>query len=362
MLVTDKPSPDRPSTDRPTPDAPVGAPAGPDLGVIEKARRRQRARRIRIAVATIGLAAIAGVVFWALYGGGSRAALGHAGGGAYTVDASHLAFNVRLMPTLTVGRAGWCEVIEENGTTGVSACGGVPTPSQPILQASWSYRPGAPYETTVVVSDPQVTAILANKTLRVPTVPLPGLPYGLRGALIRVPAKAHIGPAGRLSRYAAEPVLAPLNSRRRPIPQRWQSRVPLQATVRSWSYPSRPRNGSCQLHATLPRLTARSGQVASAIRPFPGRLVGHAFLPCVATLYELHRLALSATVVLDAANPLARAAALPDFKPVPKMPGFFAQGDLTARRSGNAWLIATQGAGTRQRIQLLRHLTATVKP
>ena len=306
-----------------------------------------------------------GILAWALGGGGSSAAVGHAGGagGMRGADAGNDgAFNVRLVPALTVGRAGWCEVIEENGRTGGSACGGVPTPSQPMLQTQGSYVAGSAYETTVVVSDPQVAAILASDKLRAPTVSLPGLPYGLRGALIRIPAKDQTAPSSHLRPSAAEPALIALDGQGRPIPipPRRQS-APLQATVRSWHYPSPPLTGSCQVHATLAGLTARSGQVASAIRPFPGRLVGHAFLPCIATVYELHGMPLSATMVLDTVNPQTRAAALPDFKPVPKMPGFFAQGGLTARRSGNAWLIAAQGTGMRQRVQLLRHLTAIVE-
>jgi hypothetical protein len=269
---------------------------------------------------------------------------------------------VRLVPMLTVGRAGWCEVIEEHGTTGGSACGGVPTPSQPLLQVQGSYVSGAAYETTVVVSDPQVTAILANKTLLTPTLTLPGLPYGLRGALIRVPVKGQTGPTGRLRHYAADPVLLALSAQGHPLAQRWPTRIPLQATVHSWRHPSRPTSGTCELHATLIGLTPISGQVASAIRPFLGRLVGHAFLPCIATTYDLHGLPLRATVVLDAANPHSRSAALPDFKPVRGAAGFYAQGGLTARRSGNAWLIAAQGTGMRKRVQLLRHLTAVVKP
>jgi len=65
--------------------------------------------------------------------------------------------------------------------------------------------------------------------------------------------------------------------------------------------------------------------------------------------------------LLDAAAPGTRAAALPDFKPLHGSPGFFDEGGLTARREGNAWLIAEQGISVTQRLGLLRHLTALVK-
>jgi hypothetical protein len=358
--------------DPPPPPPPISPPAesgiGPEQGVIEEARRRQRRRRIRTAVATLIVAAILGILAWALDGGESHASPVRAGeaGHASVIDASSgraPGFNVRLFPMLTVGQVGWCEAIEENGRTGGSACGGVPTPSQPLLQVQGSYSAGAPYETVVVVSDPQVAAILANGTLRVPTVPLPGLPYGLRGARIRIPVAAprRVLPGGRLPLHPQGPTVVALDAQGRPLVQRWGS-TPRQAGVRSWQYPSRPSRGVCQLRVGgLPGISARGGEVATgAIGPFPGALVGHAFLPCIATVYYLQHVPLRAVLVLDAAHPGARAAALPNFKPVRAAQGFFAQGGLTAKRSGSAWLIVGQGSGLAQRMTLLRHLTSTV--
>lgn len=53
-------------------------------------------------------------------------------------------------------------------------------------------------------------------------------------------------------------------------------------------------------------------------------------------------------------------AALPDFKPVPGVPGFFTEGGLTAKRSGNAWLVVGQGTGLAERMRLLLHLSTGV--
>ena len=335
----------------PVPALPAANPTGPDQGVIEEARRRQRRRRIRIVLASVIAAAFVGVIAWALSGGALHAGPAHAGRAnrAQAVNASDRraqAFDIRLVPMLTVGRAGWCTVIEENGVTGGSACGGVPTPSRPFLQIYGWGGGGSHYETAAPVVDPQVTAILVDGRRRVATVPLPGLPYGLRGARIVTPTDS---------------TLLALDEHAHQIAQHWMN-TPLQATVRSWRYPGRPPQGSCQLRAVgLPGLSARGGQVASAIRPFPGQLVGHAFLPCVVTDYYMQHLPLRATVVLDAEHPRARAAALPDFKAVRGAPGFFSEGGLTARRSGNAWLIVGQGCGLAQRMRLLGHLTPTIE-
>jgi hypothetical protein len=332
-------------------DAPKGPPAGPDQGVIEEARRRQRLRRIRIALLTLIAAAIIG---WVLSGGASRATLTHAGraGRAHAVNASdpHApSFNVRLVPMLNVGQAGWCVVIEENRVTGGSACGGVPTPSRPFLQVDGWSEGGSRFSTTVAVTIPQVAAILVDGKRRVPTESLPALSYGLRAARI-VTSLKNPGPA-----------LVALDAQGHPIAQR-QINTPFQGTVHSWRSPSRPAQGSCQLRASgLPGLSAHEGEVASAIRPFPDKLVGHAFLPCIATVYYLRHMPLKAMIVLDAANPRARAAALPDWKPVRGALGYFTEGGLTAKRSGNAWLVVAQGSGLAQRMSLLRHLTPTIK-
>jgi hypothetical protein len=339
-------------------DTPPASPAenatGPDQGVIEEARRRQSRRRIRVATAGVIAAAFVGVIAWMIAGGASRAERGRrvpAGGAAAarSSDPHVVAFDVRVVPWLTVGRAGWCLVVEEHAVAGVSACGDVPVRSMPFLDVlGWSYG-GLHHETQVAVTDPQVAAVLVGGRRRVPTVSLAGLPYGMRGARILAPVGS---------------TLVALDGQGHRMAQHW-SNTPRQGSVRSWRYPSRPPQGACRLHASgLPGLGARGGEVASTIRPFRGQLVGYAFLPCTATTYSLQHEPLRATVVLDAAHPGAPPAVLPDFKPVRRARGFFAEGGaggLTARRSQNAWLIVGQGSGPAQRIRLLRHLTATVR-
>lgn len=215
--------------------------------------------------------------------------------------------------------------------------------------------------TTVAVTTPQVAAILVDGNSRVPTIPLPGLPYGLRGARI-VTANESCASSGRLPHHPTGPTLVALDSQGQPIAQKNQ-RMPPQARVRPWRYPGRPPHGSCGLQTTgLPGISASGGEVASAIRPFPGRLVGHAFLPCIETVYHLHGMPLRALVVLDAADPHALPAPIPGFKPVHGAAGFFGEGGtLTARRSGNAWLVVGQGRNLAQRMSLLSHLTATIE-
>jgi hypothetical protein len=325
--------------------------AEPEQGVIEEARQRRRARRIRVILA-LAAVALAGAIAWTVAGGPSLANSGHASpagvGVADSVGAHPLLFNVRLVPMVSVvGQAGWCEVIEEGGVTGDSACGGVPTPSEPFLQIQGWGEAKSRVETQAPVTDPQIAAILVNGSRRVPTAALPGLPYGLRGARIVTPRAA---------------TLTALDAGGHRIPQHW-GQPPRQATVSSWRYPHTPPHGVCQLRASgLRGLSTGGGTVAISIGPFPGQLVGHAFVPCIVTRFQLAGEPLKAIVLLDAADPRSRAAALPSFHPVRRAPGVFAGGSLTATRAGNAWVIVEQGRGSAERIRLLRHLIATVSP
>jgi hypothetical protein len=268
------------------------------------------------------------------------------------------AFNVRLVPTLKVGQAGWCAVVEEHGVTGGSACGGVPTPSSPFLQV-YGWGEGCSHvSTTIAVTTSQVAAVVLNGGAHVATESVPGLPYGLRAARILTPAET---PAQCHARGLPGTNLEPLNAEGHSIPNKWVT-LPFQGTVSTWRYPGRRPQGACALHAQgMSGLSVSSGEVASSIRSFPGRIVGHAFLPCAATVYQLQQLPLKAVLMLDAGNPSARATALPDFKPVRGAPAFFSEGGLTARRSGKAWLIVGQGSGLAERMNLLRHLSSTVK-
>ena len=325
----------------------AGTAAEPELGVIEEARRRRRARRVRVTAALLAVA-VAGTIGWALSGGLSRANSGPGSpiGAAIGADsgAHRPSFNVRLVPVVSVvGRAGWCEVIEEHGVTGGSACGGVATATQPFLQIQGWGQARSRVETQAAVTDPQIVAILVDGKRLVPTVALPGLPYGLRGARV-------------VTRRGA--TLTALDAGGHRIPKDW-SQPPEQARVRSWRAPQAPPRGVCRLSARgLPGLSSRGGTVATTMRPFPGQLVGHAFVPCILTRFRLAGEPLKASVLLDAANPLARAAALPNFKPVRGAPGLLREGGLDAMRAGNAWIVVGQGRDSAQRIRLLRHLSA----
>jgi hypothetical protein len=333
---------------------------GPDQGVIEEARRRQRQRRRGYVLGGALVAVLIAALAWALGGGASNASpgdLGRADDALGAVSASEVtpaAFNVRLVPTLAVAQAGWCVVVEEHGVAGGDACGGAALESNPFLQVYGWGRGGSGYDTTVAVSTPSVATVLVDGKLRVTPSALPGLPYGLKAVQI-VSRVSRSG--GQFQKYAT---IVALDKHGRKIAEH-QGTTGRQGNVRSWRAPARAPRGVCGLsEAGVPGLTTGGGQVASTIRAYPGTLVGDAFVSCIDTEYRLQGVPIDAEILLDAAHPGAPVAALPDWKPVPGAPGFFSEGGLTARRTADGWLLVRQGSGLAERMRLLRHLSATV--
>jgi hypothetical protein len=244
-------------------------------------------------------------------------------------------------------------------------CGTTPVASTPLAMQLSGASASAREEGIVVLTTPQVAAILVNGHRRVPTVTLPGLPYGLRAARVSIPLRITTLADGRRGIASLpQPTLTPLDARGRAIPHGVQRESPTfsRSTPRSAS-----GDGPCSLRATgIPGLKAQWSHVAVAIRSFPGKLVGRSFFSCVDTEYFLHNWPLDAAILLDAAHPGTPPAAIPGLAPVAGARGYFNgpgdfKGDLTATRVGDAWLVAAGGSGVAQRIELLRHLTPTVR-
>ena len=143
------------------PEAPV-RPVGPDQGVIEEARRRQRTRQIRGAVGGLVAAVLVAGLVWTIGGGGSNGVGRHASPGerrtptrapsrrgrasnfrgsaplSGTVPSLRvLHYDVSVTPDLEAGNAGWCSYPR-------FAISGVPSPYSGGGTCAPSYRPGTP--------------------------------------------------------------------------------------------------------------------------------------------------------------------------------------------------------------------------
>ncbi len=343
--------------------------------MIEEARRRQRSRRLRASLAALFLLAGVGALIAATTGNTTPGEpplhlaneplpppARHAGSGSRSLS-------VHLSPNIEGSQAGWCVlVLNENGSED-GGCGPLPTQAHPLLNGSSSWGWGESNVTTTVVTTPQVAYVLVNRRRRVPTIASPELPYGLRVAVVHTPLPRNYVANGYRPEWRV-PTLVALNSHERRISESpdYGDGLPF----RDWNRPAVPIRGVCQLHASagLAGLTAEWGQVATAIHPYPGRIVGHGFLSCVDTEYYIPGRGIRAAVLLDAANPGRNTPAdIPGLVPIPRLHGFYNgtgdydfRGPMTAKREGNAWIVVAGGGQNAEqaRIRLLRHLTATL--
>lgn len=283
------------------------------------------------------------------------------------------AFSIHLTPTFEVGQAGWNVVSEENGRFGGSTGIGVIHPSTPFVSVSGSNQVGSHEWTTLAVTLPEVSTVLVEGDIRVPTEALPGLPYGLRAARVTTPYEEPQGFPGSLQSqsFGVKSIVA-LGGNGEVLPastSRETRETPLQGRVHKWRSPGAPAQGSCELHTgATTGLIAQSGATLGDIRPYPGQIFAEAFLPCDATLYSLEGHELRAYVLLDAAHPGSAPAVIPGTSPVPGIPGVYSGNsgfyggptDITAERSGAAWIVV-QGAGGSERMQLLEDISATIE-
>ncbi|HEY3829125.1 MAG TPA: hypothetical protein VGL57_08020 [Solirubrobacteraceae bacterium] len=354
-------------------------PVGPDQGVIEEARRRQRSRRLRVSLAVLLTLAAAGILISATTGGKAPAEAPlhlppEPSPLASHVGATSQPISVSLSPNLEGGQAGWCVTIFDKSGGGGGTCGPLPTVGHPLLANSSGWTHGESDITTTEITAPRVAYFLVNGTRRVATKRLPGLPYGLRVAIIHTPLRGSVNrpapPRGSVDRPALteSPTTVPLDARGKPIAE---SRDYGAVWFRDWNRPAVPLKGPCQLQASgLGGITAEWGQVATALRSYPAQIVGRGFLSCIDTEYYVAGRGMRAAVLLDAADPgRIVPAAIPGLLPIPQVPGLYNgsgdyafRGPMTARREGNAWVVVAGGGRNAEeaRIRLLRHLTMTL--
>jgi hypothetical protein len=131
----------------------------------------------------------------------------------------------------------------------------------------------------------------------------------------------------------------------------------------------RPRPGVCELaQHGLPALHVQFGHTIAWIAPVHDAL-GEVFLSCVDAEYYMDGWPLQVSVLLDGHRPGQVLGPIPGARPVPGQPemvnlptGHFPSSlfsrnfGVTAKRVGNAWLVAQGGSGLAQRVQVLNSL------
>jgi hypothetical protein len=133
------------------------------------------------------------------------------------------------------------------------------------------------------------------------------------------------------------------------MPSFWQAPNAVTPRIHESAYhgSTHPRPGVCELaQHGLPGLVGEWGGTLSTISPAQDAL-GEVFLSCINTEYYLHGWPLDMAVLLDGRRPGQVLGPIPGAQPVLGHPNIvnLATGSLTAKRAGNAWLVAEGGSG-----------------
>jgi hypothetical protein len=290
---------------------------------------------------------------------------------------------VGLAPSIQAGQIAWCVSTrtfarsgrpQDFGTGGCSTTAA--TTGAPLLGSGTDdivNGGGLSY----VFTTARVAAIRIAGGPTVLTRPSAQLPYGYRAAVFEYTASAGLLGLIRIPGGASH-LVTPLSVSGQPI-ETDSSGPPVEAT-RSWFYPQPPATGSCSLSAKPGSpLRTGSGSVITAPVAAP-TIAGAAFLPCISTDLYMPRgpastdspagvaTQLESAILLNAVQPGAPPAALPDMHAVQGTHGIYDRADadvfagntnpgLTAKRIGTAWLVVAGGTSTAQRIAALKDLT-----
>lgn len=297
-----------------------------------------------------------------------------------------LRYEITIFPYIEAGQFGWCTNItySRHGKPefGSGGCGDGPSADRPlfgdIFSSDLSPPPGD--RVSYVIPAPRVAAVRIEQGPTIAARPDARLPFGLKAVVILEPALSPplaIPPPGSTVAAPLPPPPGPdtgrppaaihpraliaLDRSGRPLVTGMHPRAPRRLPTRFWQVPQPPARGACAIGARLPGLRAMWGSVLTRVPSLRG-LDGPAFLSCVDTEYYLGRSALKAAILLNARHPGKPAAPLPNAAPARGEPGVVnvragSQGDLSARRAGNAWLVVQGGTDVKQRLQVLRALT-----
>ena len=335
-------------------DSPTKQSSRPGGGVIREARARQHHRRRAAVVVLVATALLGAIVGGILAGSRSRSSPRSGSQRLLAFQrqrARRLSVPAHISPALEGGEYGWA--LNEPGGGG---CCTLPDRAGVGALAGWSETKSEEVASALLSS--QVKSIVSAGThARITT--LAWLPYGLRFAHIAFARHArHLFGEGA-------PALRALDGQGRSIGQLTESGA-TQTGARWWQAPERPPAGPCKLRARgLAGLQPEWGHVAIAIAPYPQRILGEAFFSCADTEYYLHNWPLESAMLLNAERPGGRPAPIPAMHAITGNANLFEapgdwHGQITATRIRDAWLLVAGGSGPAQRLQVLRHLTATI--
>jgi hypothetical protein len=352
----------------------------PVAGVIEEARRRRRARLLSLFAASAAvLAVLVGLAAAGIGGGAAKPRPLRLPPEPPRISPARLAaaapdgVAVRVVPSLEGAQAGWTvQIIDRTGLSGTE--GRLPSPENAIVTAMSGWSAGEPRDTSIAVTGPDVASVrfsdgrTVQRTVR--TTAEPGLPFGMRVALLRTSHRElSVARSRRVAPIRVTGVWSATGELLHSAPE-----VGSGLPWRIWNPPAKPSPGACALHVSG-GYAPKWGQVAAAIRPYPAPIYGRAFVSCIDTEYfppgcHSPGCGIRASVLLDAASPGHVApASIPGLSPIKGLAGYansaqdYGFDQLSARRVGQTWIVAEDGGEHAEaaRIQLLRDLSVTMR-
>jgi hypothetical protein len=292
-------------------------------------------------------------------------------------------YRISVVPYMTVGWSGWCTSAVFNGRGGREetdfGCVAVES-GGPELSGRNEFGSGMSEYTDGVVSNRVATIRWDGKT--VAPIASPNLPRGTRAYFIvgHPPSGGRFPRLPRLFDAAGREIVEPPITRQAAVEHLPEIAV----------NPRNPGTSPCAVRASALSHLVPLGETVTTPVPWPRHQPG-AFLACANATYKLDRTTLSVAVLVDATNARRLAPALPELQRDSAHPGLLtgqelgnigsnqgfgalivgggrafdiprkhtqqpASNDISARRSGFAWIIA-EGGTPDQRATLLAHLS-----
>ena len=337
---------------------PVDDLEGPDAGVIEEARARQRRRWGRTAAAGAVLAAAitAGVLVF----GGGRSGISN---GATSGQPVRLTFRhgyvyvngypveVGVAPSLSPGTVGLDVAIAGVEPGGAAAGEGAsyPTAADPIFGPnSVNYgSSGGAGKVYLALVGPSVAEMRVSHLGTFKPVKVRGLLTGQRAIAFYRPAGAPgtvFGPGTptRFTRGVALPMVETIYNtagKRIPLSNRAALGFASQSfrtPVAHWHTPATaPANARCATSTALRGAIAVGGEVATAITA-DHKISGPAFYSCLDSLYTWHGAGYTVGILLNAENPGAPPAPIWNAHPITGHPGLF---EVNGQRYADHYLV-----------------------
>ncbi len=266
------------------------------------------------------------------------------------------AWEMQLVPSLHAGTVGWCAVLRYAAQP-FARCPVSPLEGPEVLYEAWEGTASVTHGYALVAEDAPAVTVNQGSRIAVATAPVKGFP--LRAAAVTIPAPfpgvwpdqfigVVRGFVGSGKGWTAPPLTPSLT-------------LPTAVAPAPQAPPAAPCGLSVRGVKGVRRITSSVVPTLTAL----AHVAGRGYLSCADSEYAYGHARLDVALLLDAAEPGQAPVAIPNAAPVQRHPGLYQApglyGELLGRRLAGAWLLA-EGGSLAQRLKLLAHVRASVRP